>query len=361
MLKKLLGLTLVLTMAVSLWGCSQGSENETKVTPKAEETGTENQAAETTKAPAETSKGAVNHIEGVKTVGLSLGSLGNEYFDTLANEIETFFAGNGVTVKTVSAENNAATQVQQIENLMTEGVGAIIVYPIDPDSVVDVLKRAKEAGVYVITAGTFVTDPEATDAQLGVNQPEVGKAVAQMASDWIDKTYPDAADGSISVSIIGFTANTTGVDRTNGMYTIGDINPKVKVSDIVYDLVGQTAFAAKSQEFADAMFMQEPDTKVVICYNDEAARAVSEVVKRTSEINADEIGIFAIDYSEATMEAIADPKDPVRGTILLGDLNLAKPIWQLLTGEVVADSGEWGNIYFKPTINITMDNVSDYQ
>ena len=74
----------------------------------------------------------------------------------------------------------------------------IIVMAVDPSSLSDVLKKAQKAGIKIVA---FSQETPVYDVFSGADEFACGKSVAEMASKWIDKTFPDAAAGSIKVAI----------------------------------------------------------------------------------------------------------------------------------------------------------------
>ena len=66
----------------------------------------------------------------------------------------------GVDLTILSADQDAVTQISQIEQCVSEGYDAILFEPVDPDGLVDAAKSASEAGVVVINIVSACTDWE---------------------------------------------------------------------------------------------------------------------------------------------------------------------------------------------------------
>ena len=64
--------------------------------------------------------------------GLSVMTLGAEFFTGLQKSTEKVFGDVGYKVTTASAEMDVAKQVTDIENLVTQGAKGILVGPMDP-------------------------------------------------------------------------------------------------------------------------------------------------------------------------------------------------------------------------------------
>ena len=90
---------------------------------------------------------------------------GISWFDDMRTGVEEFGKDYGVKAYQIAPEGgDPAKQVQMVEDLIAKGVDAILVVPNDPTSMEPVLKKAKEAGIVVVSheaqqlAGTGVVD-----------------------------------------------------------------------------------------------------------------------------------------------------------------------------------------------------------
>ena len=80
--------------------------------------------------------------------------------------------------------------------------------PAEASSLVPKLIAARDAGVKVLVVGGDPGDEKAYDSVMMMNQYLAGSYEAYMAKQWVDRTYPDAADGSIETAILESTLNT---------------------------------------------------------------------------------------------------------------------------------------------------------
>ena len=80
----------------------------------------------------------------------------------------------GVNVVFADADGQAAIQSDQIANFVTKGVAAIICSPADATALVPAYKAARDAGVFMISAGNKVADEE-EDAFVGPDLVEYAK------------------------------------------------------------------------------------------------------------------------------------------------------------------------------------------
>lgn len=134
-MKKLLSLLVILSLTLTvLAGCGGGAA------PAATTAG--NKPAETTKAAA-AKKYKIATV--VKLTGIG-------WFDRMEEGIKKFGQDTGNETFMVGPQKaDAALQVQLVEDLIAQKVDAICIVPFSPEAVEPVLKKAREAGIVVIS------------------------------------------------------------------------------------------------------------------------------------------------------------------------------------------------------------------
>ena len=138
--KKFLALLLTGAMALAaLTGCSSGTETTE------ESTGGD--------ASAESGDGTykIALIQQHQTNAFQIGV--TEGAQAKADEL-------GVELNILSADQDAAKQISQIEQCVSEGYDAILFEPVDPDGLRDAAKAAADAGVIMINIVSACTDWE---------------------------------------------------------------------------------------------------------------------------------------------------------------------------------------------------------
>ncbi len=85
------------------------------------------------------------------TLGLSLSTLNNPFFVTLRDGAQAAADASGVKLSVVDAQDDSAKEATNIEDLIQQGVSALLVNPTDADAVVPSVQKANEAGIPVFT------------------------------------------------------------------------------------------------------------------------------------------------------------------------------------------------------------------
>jgi ABC-type sugar transport system substrate-binding protein len=133
--------------------------------------------------------------------------------------VNTF--GDKYNVEVASADGNPNTQATQVENFTAMKAKFMFVMAVEASSLLPRLEKAREAGTKVMVAGG---EPGAAgrDAVMKIDQFLAGEYAALLAKNWVEKTYPDAAPGSIETAVFLSTLNPEAVDRSNGLLMIAE-------------------------------------------------------------------------------------------------------------------------------------------
>src|SRR5260221_8577008 len=118
----------------------------------------------------------------LKSIGISLGSLGNPFFVALSKgaEFEARKTNPNVKVTTVGFEYDLGKQVTQIDNFIAAGVDLILLNPGDPKAVGPAIKKAQTAGIIVVAVETAA---QAADATVTTTNVQAGNLSYQYIVD----------------------------------------------------------------------------------------------------------------------------------------------------------------------------------
>ena len=364
MKKRMLAIVLSLSMVcTALAGCGAGSETtgDTESGAGSED----NTEAEDSSASADSSvsadeAGGVTLVNGttLTKVGFSAPAMDNEFQTNLSSSLEAACEANGIEYMVSEAQQSAATQTQQIENMVTSGCEAIVVSPVDPDGIKDALKNAKDNGVFVAMVGVIPESKDYYDVVANVDQTDLGSSAAKAAASWIDATFPDAEDGSIEVALLTLDNSEEAIKRGEALANVEEYTSKAKVV-ATYDSTGASSIPTKAQEYTEMMLVEHPDVKCILCYSDFMGLPADEVVMRTAGIDPSTFGIFGCDYSSAGAEAIAksaNNESTYRASGAFG-VTFGQTIYDIMVGNLEVD--EQG-VYYEPAFELTVDNVDEY-
>ncbi len=201
MKKKLLGAFLSVAMTASLLvGCGGGASapattdsNETTEAPAAAEETKE----ETTEAAAETTEAADTTAAGGK-VGVAMPTKDLQRWNQDGANMQAQLEAAGYEVDLQYASNDIATQVSQIENMISSGAQVLVIASIDGDSLGTVLAQAKEAGISVIAYDRLIMNSDAVSYYATFDNYMVGTKQGEYIEQQLDLKN---ADGPFNIEI----------------------------------------------------------------------------------------------------------------------------------------------------------------
>ena len=116
-------------------------------------------------------------------VSLILKTLSNPYFVSMEKDAKTEAAKDNVNLTVAAGKQDGDTQSQiaAIDNAISRGDKGILI-TINGDAVNSELKKARDAGLYVIALDTVPTPASTVDITYGTDNEEAGKLIGQYAA-----------------------------------------------------------------------------------------------------------------------------------------------------------------------------------
>lgn len=215
MKKVLVVLLVVIFAAAGFAGCSSPAEPSAEATPEA--------PAATAEAPAEPSAAEPAASEPAEpaeagsdiTIGFSLSTLNNAFFVAMKQGIEQGCEEQGVTLVQTNANGDIAQQTAQMEDLIQQGVDALIVNPIDSDAIVTSEEKAVEAGIPVIYCDRGSSSNGYT-AFIATDNVQMGALAADMIAEYL--TEKNGEPKGKVVEIQGLMGTSAATDRGEGFH-----------------------------------------------------------------------------------------------------------------------------------------------
>ena len=231
-MKKITRIVAVLLVAVmALAGCGKAAEEtkapETKKESKAAESkGQEESKPAETKADAGTAAAGDSADQKI-TIGVSLPHMSSPARVAMANEIEeavkTIGKGNWEVIIT-EAGNDTAKQTSDVEDLIQQGVDAIIMCPISTDPLVPVCQEVQAAGIPLILIDRTISSEDYDYYGGGDNY-----LIGVQAADYIGEKLNGEGKVVIIQGTLGGSATN---DRQAGFVdTLAEKYPNIEVLD----------------------------------------------------------------------------------------------------------------------------------
>lgn len=224
--------------------------------------------------------------EGNGSIGLSVSTLSNPFFVTLAEGAEAKAKEEGVELIVVDAGDDAAKQASDIEDLISKKISVLIVNPVDSDAVTPAVESAIAKGIKVIAVDRVVNGAE-VDCSIASDNV----AGAAMATEYLVELVGEGAEVAELEGVTGASAT---IDRGEGFHSVAD--EKLTV------VAKQTASfdRAEGMSVMENILQAQPGVKGVFAHNDEMALGALEA------IGDKDIVVIGFD---ATDDALASIKD----------------------------------------------------
>ena len=238
---------------------------------------------------------------GKPKVALVMKSLANEFFQTMAEGAKKHQAAHAadyeLTVNGIKNETDLAEQVGLVDQMVSQGVQAIVIAPADSKALVTVLKRAKAAGVLIINIDNKL-DADALK-QAGLSIPFVGpdnRAGAKAVAEVLAKKLKAGDEVAI---IEGVTTAFNGQQRKAGF-------------EDAMNAAGMTIVATQSGQWemekangvAAGILAANSNVKALLCANDNMALGAAAAVQSAGKTG--QVHIVGFDNIVALKPLLAD-------------------------------------------------------
>lgn len=344
-MKKIIALVLALVMMLAMFaGCGNTAEQ-----PAAD---AENQPA------AEANKPAAN--DGALDIGIIATDTTNPFIGWLTSSVKEQADAEGISCQIADAGGNATKQIELMENYIAMGVKAIGIWPLDPNNLYDVIKKAQDNGIKVLVGGS---DTGIYDVMMNMDQYNCGEQIAEMGIEWLLKTYstdgtPEGMTIKPKVIVIKYTGTPDSTNRSNGII---DKITSWGYADVIV-AQGESITANEARSVMENMWQQNSDATLIMTYNADSALGVNEYIMGLPGIDLSKMALYSGDTSDAVQELIdmsVNNESIFRGTMAVvgpaingEQIDLPVATYQALKG--LADGTySWG-----PRIN---DTIARYQ
>lgn len=280
----------------------------------------------------------------LKSIGITLGSLGNPFFVALANgaTAKARQINPQVRITSVSADYDLGKQFTQIDNFIAAGVDMILVNAIDANAIEPAIKRAQAAGIVVVAVDVSA---KGADATVQTNNVQAGEIACQHIVDRLKGQGDVIIQNGPQVSAV--------VDRVNGCKAVFSKAPGIKILSSDQDAKGSREGGLNVMQ---AHLTRFPKIDAVFAINDPQAIGADLAAK---QLNRKNIVITAVDgapdieqalKSDTMVEASAsqDPYAMAQMAVEIGH--------GIMNGKKPANP-----VVLMPSTLITRQNVNEYR
>ncbi|MCY8510986.1 ribose ABC transporter substrate-binding protein RbsB [Bacillus mojavensis] len=224
------------------------------------------------------------------TIGLSISTLNNPFFVSLKKGIEKEAEKRGMKVIIVDAQNDSSKQTSDVEDLIQQGVDALLINPTDSSAISTAVESANSIGVPVVSI-----DRSAEQGKVETLVASDNVKGGEMAAEFIADKLGNGAKVAELEGVPGASATR---ERGSGFH---------KIADQKLDVVTKQSAdfdRTKGLTVMENLLQGHPDIQAVFAHNDEMALGALEAINSSGK----DILVVGFDGNKDAISSIKDGK-----------------------------------------------------
>lgn len=282
----------------------------------------------------------------LKSIGISLGSMGNPFFVALANgaTAEARKTNPNVKVIAIGADYDIGKQFTQMDNFVASQVDLILINPLDSKAMGPAIKKAQAAGVVVVAVDTAA---QGADAVVTTNNVQAGQIACQYIVDALKGTGNIIIENGPQVSSV--------VDRVNGCKGVLSKAPGLKLLSSDLDAKGSRDGGLA---VGQSLLTRFPKVDAIFAINDPQAIGTALAAKQMNRRN---FIITSVDGAPDIESALKDPAYlQIKASASQNPFAIAQKGVDL--GVKILDGKKPEEVTtLLPSVLVTRENVGDYK
>lgn len=277
-------------------------------------------------------------------IGFSAIDMENPYFITLESAAKEVLDKEECRMITKDPGTDPELQAQQIQEMIDEGIDAIILSPVDWEKITPSLEALKEADVKIINVDTQVKEMDYVDAYIGSDNHEAGYICGE---DLIEKC-PEGG----KVAILECPTQNSINDRITGF------EEAIASAENGFEVVARADTFGEFEKALDAantILAEHPDIVAIMCGNDQIAVG-AKTAENLAEL--DNVMIYGVDGSPDIKKELKKAGNQIAGTAAQSPIKLgqkaAETALKLIEGEEVEKE------VYEEVFMINKENVDMY-
>ncbi|MBM7648245.1 ribose transport system substrate-binding protein [Bacillus ectoiniformans] len=224
-------------------------------------------------------------LEDIK-IGLSVSTLNNPFFVSLKNGVVQEAKKNGMETLVVDAQNDSAKQINDVEDLVQQGVDVLLINPTDSSAISTAVQSANNIGIPVITL-----DRSAEKGDVAALVASDNVKGGRMAGEFIAK---QVGEGAKVVELEGVPGASATRERGKGFHEIADQKLDVVAKQSAnFD-------RTKGLTVMENLLQGNPDIQAVFAHNDEMALGAMEAISSSGK----DILVVGFDGNEDAIRSV---------------------------------------------------------
>ncbi|MCG8454576.1 MAG: sugar ABC transporter substrate-binding protein [Spirochaetales bacterium] len=284
--------------------------------------------------------------DGTMRIGAAMSSFSDKWQTYLQDGVRTFDADHDdVTISMTDGKDDPALQLNQVETLITQGMDAIVIVPVDISALGPIINLCKGADVPLVVVNRLPGEEHLKDVDVYVGSDSIEAGILQ--GEWVKEVT--GGKGNVGI-IMGPLGHEAAMMRTKGNE---DVFAGTSL-DVVTKAEGKWD-RAKGMQIAENWFQSGSGINVIVANNDEMA--IGALLAAESMGIADEdIFITGVDATPDAIEYLGKGLDATVFQSAYGQgYGGAEAAYKLLQGESIE------KMYWIPFELVTPENAADYK
>ena len=349
-MKKLLASAMAGAMAMSLVACGGSSASSTAP------------ASTATSAAASAASSVTETVPAGGTVGICIYKFDDAFMTTYRTALTKMLEDKGYTVTCMDGKNDQATQTEQINTFIAQGVDALIINPVNTSAADTIVSAVKDVDIPTVLINREPT-AEAMAAYdklvyVGCDARQSGTMQGELILD--TETKGDInGDGVVKyIMIQGDPENIDAQYRTE--YSVKKLEDEgVKVEQL--DLQRGDWDRNKGQEIAQNDLAKfGDDIEVVFCNNDDMAIGALQAIQAAGRTVNKDIYLVGVDALDAALNEVEAGN--MTGTVLNDANAQAEKAVECMEGLLAGDTyAEGEQSVYVDYVKVTPENVAQFK
>lgn len=277
-------------------------------------------------------------------IGFSAIDMENPYFITLESAVKEVLGEEEYRLITKDPGTDPDKQAAQIQEMIEEGISAIILSPVNWEKITPSLEALRTAGVKIINVDTQVKKMDYVDAYIGSDNHSAGVICGE---DLIERC-PEGG----KVAILECPTQNSINDRITGF------EEQLATAEKGFEVVAREDTGGefeKALEASQRILKEHPDIVAIMCGNDQLAVGAKTALNIAK---LDEVLIYGVDGSPDIKKELKKPETQIAGTAAQSPISMGKSAARLVID--ILEGNEYEKETYEEVFMINKDNVDMY-
>lgn len=286
--------------------------------------------------------------EGTMLIGAAMSSFSDKWQTYLQDGIREFDADHeDVVIQMTDGKDDPALQLSQVETLITQGIDALVIVPVDISALGPIIDATDEADIPIVAVNRLPGDEFISRIDVYVGSDSIDAGLMQAV--WVaEAMQPDGGEIAILQGPLGHEAARMRTEGNKQIFADFDNLEIVVEGEGKWD-------RALGQQVAENWLQAYPNLRAIVSNNDEMAIGAL-LAAQSSGLSDEDLIIAGVDATPDALQYLGEGLDVTVFQSAYGQgYGGVDAAYKLLTGQSV------DKLYWIPYELVTTENKADYE